>query len=87
MIAWIFENEEYTELYHAYFEEFITEYFETGYFEDMMDVEVAHAEEHDGIGIGRLGGIVLVHQRGLRTLGGLGFIDFRFVHSFGFCFS
>lgn len=37
MIAWIFENEEYTELYHAYFEEFITEYFETGYFEDMMD--------------------------------------------------
>ena len=37
MIAWIFENEEYTELYHAYFDEFITEYFENGYFEDMMD--------------------------------------------------
>ena len=37
MIAWIFENEEYTELYHVYFEEFITEYFENGYFEDMMD--------------------------------------------------
>ena len=50
-------------------------------------VEVAHTEEHDGIGIGSLGGIVLVHQRRLRTLGGLGFIGFRFVHSFGFCFS
>ena len=37
MIAWIFENEEYTELYHVYFDEFITEYFENGYFEDMMD--------------------------------------------------
>lgn len=37
MIAWIFENEEYTELYHSYFSEFISEYFESGYFEEMMD--------------------------------------------------
>ena len=37
MIAWIFENAEYTELYHRYFEEFITEYFESGYFEEMFD--------------------------------------------------
>ena len=37
MIAWIFENAEYTELYHRYFDEFITEYFESGYFEEMFD--------------------------------------------------
>ena len=32
MLAWIFEDEEYTEPYHEYFAEFITEYFESGYF-------------------------------------------------------
>lgn len=37
MIAWIFENKEYTDLYHAYFSEFMETYFESGYFEDMMD--------------------------------------------------
>lgn len=37
MIAWIFENEEYTELYHQYFSEYIADYFESGYFEQMMD--------------------------------------------------
>lgn len=37
MIAWIFENEEYTELYHTCFEEFMAGYFENGYFEKMMD--------------------------------------------------
>ena len=37
MIAWIFENEEYTELYHQYFEEFITSYFDSGYFAEMID--------------------------------------------------
>ena len=37
MIAWIFENEMYTELYHQYFEEFLSEYFESGYFENMME--------------------------------------------------
>ena len=33
MLAWIFNNEEYTELYHQYFQEFITSYFDSGYFE------------------------------------------------------
>lgn len=37
MIAWIFANEEYTELYHQYFAEFISEYFDSGYFEEMID--------------------------------------------------
>lgn len=37
MIAWIFQNEEYTELYHQYFSEFISLYFDTGYFEEMID--------------------------------------------------
>lgn len=37
MIAWIFENEEYTELYHQYFAKFISEYFDSGYFEEMID--------------------------------------------------
>ncbi len=37
MIAWIFENEKYTRLYHEYFSEFMTEYFHSGYFEEMMD--------------------------------------------------
>lgn len=37
MIAWIFENEEYTELYHEIFAEFIDQYFESGYFEEMID--------------------------------------------------
>ena len=37
MLAWIFANEEYTELYHQYFKEFISEYFDSGYFEEMID--------------------------------------------------
>lgn len=37
MIAWIFQSEEYVELYHQYFEEFISEYFESGYFAEMID--------------------------------------------------
>ena len=37
MIAWIFENEEYTELYHEYLEQFIGEYFDSGYFETVID--------------------------------------------------
>ncbi|MBD5444031.1 MAG: spore coat protein CotH [Lachnospiraceae bacterium] len=37
MLAWIFNNEEYTELYHRYFEEFISEYFDSGYFAEMID--------------------------------------------------
>lgn len=37
MLAWIFTNEEYTELYHQCFAEFIFEYFDSGYFSEMID--------------------------------------------------
>ena len=37
MLAWIFANEEYTEPYHRYFQEFISRYFDSGYFEEMID--------------------------------------------------
>lgn len=37
MLAWIFTNEEYTELYHQCFAEFISEYFDSGYFGGMID--------------------------------------------------
>lgn len=37
MIAWIFDNEEYTELYHAYFTEFLTEIFDSGEFTELVD--------------------------------------------------
>lgn len=37
MLSWIFENEQYTELYHAYFSEFISTYFDSGYFTQMME--------------------------------------------------
>ena len=37
MLAWIFSNEEYTDLYHQYFAEFITQYFNSGHFTDMID--------------------------------------------------
>lgn len=37
MLSWIFDNEEYTEQYHLYFSEFISEYFDSGYFTDMID--------------------------------------------------
>lgn len=37
MLAWIFSNDEYTELYHKYFSEFITSYFDSGYFAEMID--------------------------------------------------
>lgn len=36
MLAWIFADESYTELYHTYFDTFISEYFESGYFENMI---------------------------------------------------
>lgn len=41
MLAWIFADEVYTELYHQYFDEFIAEYFESGYFAQMMAETVA----------------------------------------------
>lgn len=37
MLAWILNNDEYTELYHQYFSEYITVCFENGYFENMID--------------------------------------------------
>lgn len=37
MLAWILNSEEYTELYHRYFSEFIEQYFDSGYFTNMMD--------------------------------------------------
>ena len=37
MLAWIFASEEYTELYHQYFAQFIEEYFDSGYFAQMME--------------------------------------------------
>ena len=36
MLAWIFNNEEYTEMYHQLFAEFISEYFESGKVEEMI---------------------------------------------------
>lgn len=37
MIAWIFADEEYTALYHQYFSDFISEYFDSGYFVETVD--------------------------------------------------
>ncbi|MDO4336628.1 MAG: CotH kinase family protein [Eubacteriales bacterium] len=37
MLDWIFADEQYTELYHQYFTEFVEEYFESGVFEKMID--------------------------------------------------
>ena len=37
MLAWIFSNEEYTQLYHEYFAEFIGTCFDSGYFSEMID--------------------------------------------------
>lgn len=37
MLAWIFDSDEYTELYHQYFGEFLAEYFDNGYFESLID--------------------------------------------------
>ena len=37
MIAWIFGNSEYTQMYHESFNQFISQYFESGYFEEMID--------------------------------------------------
>lgn len=37
MVAWIFNDEEYTELYHRYFEEFITQFFGDGYLVGVID--------------------------------------------------
>lgn len=36
MIAWIFNDEAYTEMYHQYFAKFIDSYFNSGYFEELI---------------------------------------------------
>ncbi len=36
MLAWIFADEAYTDLYHQYFSEFIASFFESGYFEETI---------------------------------------------------
>lgn len=41
MVAWIFANEEYTALYHEIMQEFITEYFDSGYFAEMIESTAA----------------------------------------------
>ena len=37
MIGWIFSNEEYTDVYHEYFERFIEQFFGSGYLEAFID--------------------------------------------------
>ena len=37
MIAWIFENEEYTQMYHEYFAEFLSMFYENGALAEMID--------------------------------------------------
>lgn len=37
MVAWIFENESYTKLYHSQYSKFIKTYFESGYFDELVD--------------------------------------------------
>ncbi len=37
MLAWIFSNDEYTQLYHQYFSEFISEFFDSGAFSDELE--------------------------------------------------
>lgn len=41
MVAWIFADEEYTALYHEIMQEFITEYFDSGYFAEMIESTAA----------------------------------------------
>lgn len=37
MLAWIFNDATYTDLYHQYFADFITQCFDSGYFSEMID--------------------------------------------------
>lgn len=36
MVSWIFENEEYTDMYHQYYDEFISNYFENGVYAELV---------------------------------------------------
>lgn len=40
MLSWIFSSEEYSEKYHKYFSKFISEFFDSGYFEKLIDETV-----------------------------------------------
>lgn len=46
MLAWILNNEQYKETYHQYFAEFIADYFESGYFAEMIDTVSAMIEPY-----------------------------------------
>lgn len=37
MLSWIFASEEYAQIYHEYFAEFVETYFDSGYFAEMID--------------------------------------------------
>lgn len=37
MLSWIFASQEYSQLYHQYFQEFLSQYFDSGYFAEEMD--------------------------------------------------
>ena len=41
MIAWIFQDENYTYLYHQYFSQFLTDFFDSGVLEQMIDTTAA----------------------------------------------
>ena len=41
MVAWIFENDAYTQQYHEAFDDFISSYFESGYFEEFFEETLA----------------------------------------------
>ncbi|MDO5425528.1 MAG: CotH kinase family protein [Eubacteriales bacterium] len=41
MVAWIFQDDTYLELYHQYYQEFITNCFDSGYFVELIDETVA----------------------------------------------
>lgn len=41
MLAWIFADEEYTEMYHEYMARFISDFFDSGRFEELIDSTVA----------------------------------------------
>ncbi len=49
MLAWIFSEEEYTELYHEYFAEFVSQYFDSGVFAgiiaDVRELITPYVEE------------------------------------------
>ncbi|MFI3116281.1 MAG: CotH kinase family protein, partial [Clostridia bacterium] len=46
MLTWIFDNEEYTELYHELFNEFVEEMYESGYIFSLMDEVYNVIDEH-----------------------------------------